>query len=290
MTNILLTGASGFLGAAVAEDLRKDYEIVALGRSPLSLPAVRNIAADLSKPLDTALLPRKIDAVLHLAQSRLYRDPSTGAADMLFVNVCVTANLLQWARDAGAKSFVYASTGSVYGQGYGVGSETDPIVPSTDLYTATKYAGESLTLAGSSPFAASALRFFTLYGPGQTQKLIAGIIERVMAGAPIQIEGERGFETQPTFIADAVAVVRAALEQRWTGIVNVAGPETVGIRHIAEVVSKRLGKEPIFEKKVSLPTCIKQPSMARLRLLMPGHEFVTLEDGIERTLSGLTRP
>uniref|UniRef100_UPI0037480321 NAD-dependent epimerase/dehydratase family protein n=1 Tax=Escherichia coli TaxID=562 RepID=UPI0037480321 len=68
---------------------------------------------NLSEGLDTAKLPRRMDAILHLAQSDRYREFPAGAPDVFRFNVDVPAQLMLWAKTAGVSRAVFASTGTV---------------------------------------------------------------------------------------------------------------------------------------------------------------------------------
>src|SRR5205814_2290751 len=74
---------------------------------------VRWHTVDLSQP-DTAVLPRQTDAVVYLAQSEHFRDFPRRAHDIFSVNVLGVQSLLEYAKTAGCRTFVLASSGGVY--------------------------------------------------------------------------------------------------------------------------------------------------------------------------------
>ena len=116
LMRVLVTGANGFVGRRLLETHSGGHELVALARTRgPELPGVEWIEHDLVEPLADARLPDRIDAVIHLAQSRRYREFPEGARDVFEVNTRSTFELLEYARRAGARSFVFASTGGVYG-------------------------------------------------------------------------------------------------------------------------------------------------------------------------------
>lgn len=284
--SVLVTGASGFLGRKVAADLSRDRQVISLGRTVVgSSNGIEHIDADLSQAVDHRRLPKAIDSVVHLAQSRRYRDGIDGVADVVAVNVTSTATLLRWAAEAGAKSFVYASTGSVYGAGSDPASEHDVLNVAGDLYAATKAAGEAIVSGFARSFAAISLRLYALYGPNQTGRMISGIVESVAAGRAVILNGPDGVMTQPTFVDDAVAAIRLAIAGRWSGAVNVAGPQAVSIRAIANLASSKLARAARFETAPSAPASVRLPSLDRLRGLMPQHRFESIESGIAKTVT-----
>ena len=111
---ILVTGAGGFIGSHILELLQGDFEIFGLFHNEPSESVgvnvlVGNLANDISD-----ILPRKIDIVLHLAQSNFYRDPKNNGKDIFDINTLSTFNLLNWAKKAGANKFIFSSTANVY--------------------------------------------------------------------------------------------------------------------------------------------------------------------------------
>ena len=110
---ILVTGADGLLGRHVLETWRGSRDIHALVRRAPDRPieGVSYIAMDLAGPLDFARLPARVDAVIHLAQSPHMRDFPDAASDIYAVNTASTAQLLDWARRAGAAEGWWWSSG-----------------------------------------------------------------------------------------------------------------------------------------------------------------------------------
>ena len=100
-----------------------------------------SVEHDLATPAGPGILPERIDAVVHLAQSDRYRDFPGGAPDIFAINVRATFELLEYALAAGASRFVFASTGGVYGYNYDRVLETHPVSP-LNFYLSSKYAAE----------------------------------------------------------------------------------------------------------------------------------------------------
>ena len=122
MQKVLITGSSGHLGARALEMLRSQYEVHAIVRTKPSTayPDVGYHEIDLSHDWSASTLPGQMDAVIHLAQSRNYRDFPAHALETFLVNTASTARLLDYACQKGARRFVLASTGGVYQSGFTV--------------------------------------------------------------------------------------------------------------------------------------------------------------------------
>ena len=163
---LLVTGATGFVGSRLIEHLAGRHELYAVSRLlPERTPeGCTWIEQDL-RALDPAALPDRVDGVIHLAQSPRYRDFPDGAEDMFAVNVASTSGLLEYARSAGARAFVLASTGGVYDY------HPDPIRESeeprpTTFYFRSKRAAELLAGSYAELFSVVVFRFFFVYGRG----------------------------------------------------------------------------------------------------------------------------
>lgn len=254
MRRIVITGASGYLGTRVVDLLRCKYDVFAIVRRSAkeSFENVTYVEVDLSKPWSTQKLPGAVDGVIHLAQARDYRKFPDKATEIFAVNATATALLLDYARRAGASSFILASTGGVYGEiGDTITSATPVNPPAGELgyYFRTKLAAEMLVHSYSGLMSINVLRPFFIYGPGQPDdRLIGRIVDSVCTGRRIQLAGEDGICLNPIYIDDAAELIDILLDRPGTRVLNVAGPDAVTIRYIAEVAGEILGRVPQFEK------------------------------------------
>jgi UDP-glucose 4-epimerase len=262
-----VTGGSGFLGRRLLP-LLAGHEVVALTRGKhVGLPAAGHVTwlpMDLSRGLDSAALPAKCDGIIHLAQSDLYRDFPSGAADVVRVNVEVPAALMRWAIDAGVSRAVFASTGTVYEPFTGPLRE-DAAVSPTGLYGASKLAAEALTLAYQSKLAVAQLRVFFLYGPGQTNMMISRLIDNVRNGATLTLprEGD-GLEFAPTYVDDTARVFVEACEQSWRGVWNVASPHAITFGALARTIGAAVGRAPVLQRTDSAAPPRMVPDLTKL--------------------------
>lgn len=237
---ILVTGAAGFIGRRVLERLEPEHEIHAVVRR--APDASREwIVQDLARRLDTARLPKRIDVVIHLAQSRRYREFPEGAEDVYAVNVGSTFQLLEYARAAGAQSFVLASTGGIYGYSYEALVESSPANP-LNFYLTSKYLAESLVANYQAFFHTVLFRFFFVYGAGQEGMLVPSLLEKVRKGDQITIAGRPGQRINPIHVDDAVGAFAPALELNRSDVFNVAGDEIVSVRELVGVIEEATGE------------------------------------------------
>ena len=105
---------------------------------------------------------------MHLAQSAHYREFPEGAPDVFAVNVALDRSAsLEYARRAGARSVVLASTGGVYGYRRHPIRELRRRAATDDVLLPLQAAAELLAEAYAELFSVVVFRFFFVYGAGQ---------------------------------------------------------------------------------------------------------------------------
>jgi len=245
---VLITGGGGFIGGYLIAGLRERHEIFALVQKRPWGTEERQVCwfeQDLTQPLDEARLPKKVDAIIHLAQSRYYRQFPDHSWDMYQVNIGSTLSLLEYGRKIGIRKFIYASSGGIYGYGYERFIETSAINPA-NFYLATKYCSELLLGNYNAYFKTVVFRFFFVYGLKQQGMLIPRLIHNIRNGDPIVIFGKEGIRINPIHITDATRVFGPSLETEVTGVFNIAGDEVISIKGLSELIGNFLGKTPKF--------------------------------------------
>ncbi len=249
---ILITGVAGLLGQKLAKKLiHNGLDVIGVVHNPDSegVAGVSIIEIDLSKEWSWGKLPNEIDVVIHLAQSSLFRDFPDSALDTFNVNIASTARLLDYAKRVGAKQFIYASSGGVYGSGSQAFKENAAIVPAGQLgyYLGSKACGEILVQSYASVFQVTVIRPFFIYGSGQNRSmLIPRLMDSVASDKPISLQGGGGIRINPVHVDDASAALVAALDTKESATYNIAGPDVLSIRQIAEAMGEHIDKAPIF--------------------------------------------
>lgn len=295
MKKVLITGASGLIGYDVIQKIQDGRDIYATSRDnrDLSFRNTQIIHCDLNKKLDSSILPKKVDAIIHLAQSEHFRQFPDNAEKVLSVNTLTTLYLLDYARKSGVKNFIYASSGGVYGFGNEGFTEDNPITLNKDLgfYIGTKLCSEIIA-ENYMPFMnIIILRFFFVYGPRQNPSmLIPRLVNFICEKKPIIFHGHDGIRINPTYVSDAAEAVARSLSLGESQTINVAGPGVLSMRRICEIIGDQLGIKPVFEilegnEPRNLIGDIKKMS----RLLSPPQ--TTFEEGITTMIQmlGLSR-
>jgi UDP-glucuronate 4-epimerase len=233
---LLVTGSAGFIGFHVARHLLdrgervigidnlNPYYDVALKHARLTQLEGRDgfafhrvDIADMAAV--TALVERHpdIDRIIHLAAQAGVRYSLTQPLAYVEANVKGQVVLLEAARRLSAlKSFVYASSSSVYGantkQPFSVEDRADHPV---SLYAATKRAGELVTESYCRLYGVpcTGLRFFTVYGPWGRPDMAAYLFtDAILAGRPIKVFNHGRMERDFTYIDDIVPAIVTAAE------------------------------------------------------------------------------
>jgi UDP-glucose 4-epimerase len=271
---VLITGATGFVGRYVLDRLAARHEVIALTRRPppAGLGSVRWIEHDFSARETQPRWPPRVDAIVHLAQSGGYRDFPRSAPDIFAVGADAPMRLLNYAREAGVRKFILASTGGLYGWSDRPVRESDAVTlesGSLGFYFAVKRASELLAEQYVGLFGVTVLRFFFVYGPGQSsEKLLPRLVQAVTDGRPIQLQGSDGIRINPIHVEDAAAAVARCLEIDAKGAINIAGPEIASLRQVGSIIGQTLGVEPIFETESHMPSRHLVADITRMRELV----------------------
>jgi nucleoside-diphosphate-sugar epimerase len=192
----------------------------------------------------------------------------------------MTIELLDYARRAGAHTFTYASSGAVYAPGPAPVEETDAPAPG-NLYAVSKLAGELAVEQYRPLLRAHVLRFFFIYGPGQRNMFVPGVLGRIRDGTAVTLAGADGIRVNPVFVADAAAATAATFELTESATLNIGGPEIVSLREIADIGGRLLGRAPSFTVTDPQPDVVA--SIDRMRVTV-GPPTVGVEEGLQLTV------
>lgn len=236
-STVLVTGAAGFIGAAVAEalmargqpvvgiDNMNDYYAVSLKRARIDRLRARHgnllrfQEVDFSDmaALDAALAETRFASIVHLGAQAGVRYSLENPQAYVASNLAGHVNMLELARARGVGHMVYASSSSVYGGNaklpFAVEDRADHPV---SLYAATKKADElmSETYAHLFRIPLTGLRFFTVYGPwGRPDMAMWKFAERILSDRPIDVYNHGEMQRDFTYIDDIVGGVLACLDR-----------------------------------------------------------------------------
>lgn len=292
---VLLTGAGGFLGGAVADELgRGGHQVSGIGASGRGGWPM----ADLRDPVQASGVVAETapEVVVHLAGQSSPEQAAEDPAEAFRSNAATTWNLLEAvAGEAPGAFFILGSSAAVYDRGdAGANSgltEDAPVGPAS-FYGASKAAAEMVTggyAARANPSVAI-LRTFNLIGPGQRKGVAAILTEAALSGAvPLPVfspEAVRDF----TDVRDAARAVAMVAEAGTAGTFNLCTGSPVRIADLAGMVATTAGMDPESvipaerEGKGSGDLLVGDPT--GLREAVGWEPAIPLEESVRTMLSG----
>lgn len=298
----VVTGGAGFIGSHLVERLLADgWHVTAIDNGSVgrpqnlahlsSNPALKVVWADVTD--HAVIAPHFIGAerVFHLAALADIVPSIERPTDYFRSNVVGTESVLEAARAAKVKRFVYAASSSCYGipEIYPT-PETAPIQPQYP-YALTKRLGEEMVLHWGQVYGMPvvALRFFNVYGPrartSGTYGAVFGVfLAQKIHGKPYTVVGD-GTQTRDfTFVTDvAAALVRAADSEVAGEVFNVGSGNTYSVNRLVELLG---GPVTYIPKRPGEPDCTFA-DISKIRRVLDWEPKVSLEEGVRRMLERL---
>jgi UDP-glucose 4-epimerase len=307
----LVTGGAGFIGSNLVDALlARGDEVTVLddlstGRRENLDAALENGAALVEEDIRDAAAVTKLaesarpEVVFHLAAQIDVRKSIADPAFDASVNVGGTANVLEAARGAGARRFVFVSTGgAIYGEGEGQQlplGEDAPVEP-LSAYGQSKFAAEGYLALYERLYGLSgvALRLGNVYGPRQDPLGEAGVIAifcgRLQAGERPTVFGDGTQTRDYIYVGDVVAAALAAAEAEATGPINIGTGVETDVLELARLLAE-LGDAGDFEPELAPPRTgeVQRISIdpARAERELGWSAGVGLEEGLRLTLDSL---
>jgi nucleoside-diphosphate-sugar epimerase len=203
---VMITGATGFVGGALARRLLDEgAQVTAFVRSPAKAGWLRDrgaaiVEGDIAEPAAAALAVKGCRFVFHIAAATGGPYPK-----QVWTNVTGTQTIAQAAADAGCERLVHMSTLSVYGNCYrGDVTEERPLAPGAASYGRTKVAAERalIEIAQRTGLAYSIIRPGMIYGPGSS--MWTGQLFRLARLRPTPFFGDGNIIVPAIFIDDVI--------------------------------------------------------------------------------------
>jgi UDP-glucuronate 4-epimerase len=322
---VLVTGSAGFIGSRVSErllergdevvglDILSDYYDVQLKLDRLAKIKDRKgfteARIDLADRDAMAKLfaDHKPDGVINLAAQAGVRHSLEAPQEYVDSNLVGFANILEGCRNTGVKHLVFASSSSVYGTNEHMPfSEHDRVDHPISLYAASKRANELMahTYAHLFGFAATGLRFFTVYGPwGRPDMALFLFTKAIIAGEPIDVFNNGEMKRSFTYIDDIVEGVIRTLDtppapKPVSGdfedpassatapfrVFNIGSDNAVGLMRYIEILEENLGLKAIKNMLPMQPGDVAATwaNVDDLRDAVGYHPTTSVEDGVKK--------
>jgi UDP-glucuronate 4-epimerase len=289
--SILVTGAAGFIGAAVCDrllargenvvglDSLNDYYSVELKQARLSrLERASSgrfdfLRADFTEAqgLEAVLGSYPVERIVHLGAQPGVRYSLVNPHAYVQANVLGHLNLLEFARERRVAHMTYASSSSVYGGNRKVPfSVEDRVDHPRSLYAATKKADElfSETYAHLHRLPLTGLRFFTVYGPWGRPDMMPWIFtSKILQGEAIPVFNEGKMWRDFTYINDIVDGVIACLDSppqddgaEKTGgskaphaVYNIGNNRSEPLMKVIRIIEEACGRKAVLDMQPMQP-------------------------------------
>ena len=252
---VLITGGAGFIGSNLARRLaaRGDrvriLDDLSIGQLPYLAGVPHELVrGSLADAETVAAAVTGVDAIVHLAARAGIDDSVRDPLGTFEANVAWSVGLMEAARLAGVRRFVFASSNAAAGDHPPPSDERDlphPLSP----YAASKLAIEAYGQAYAATYglAACSLRFSNAYGPNSLHKrsVVAAWLRAALAGQPIEINGDGSQTRDFVFVDDLGSAVIAALDAPEADVAGElfqagTGVETT-VAALADEISRAVG-------------------------------------------------
>jgi len=252
MSKCLVTGGAGFIGShIVSKLLHNNHEVVVIDNESSEAndafnwyDDADNHVVDISDFDACRPLFDGVEYVFHLAAHSRIQIAMERPTECLETNYFGTYNMLECAKQVGARRFINSSTSSIYGL-----ANKPPLVetmPSDclNVYSASKHGAETLChmyykLHGLRTIT---LRYFNVYGArqplkGQYAPVIGLFEEQKKRGEPLTIVGDGEQRRDFTHVSDVVNANICAMMTNWTGVMNIGSGKNHSVNELAAMIS-----------------------------------------------------
>jgi UDP-glucose 4-epimerase len=297
----VVTGGAGFIGSHMVELLlSKEFEVRVIddltgGRlanleSMKTNPRLKVDTRDVRtlKAVDT--LFHGADHVYHFAGKGDIVPSITHPYEYMSVNVMGTVNVLECARSAQVKRFVYAASSSCYGLADVPTRETAPVRPEYP-YALSKNLGEQAVLHWGKVYglAVNSVRIFNAYGPrsrttGAYGAVFGVFLAQKLAGKPFTVVGDGTQKRDFIFVKDLAEAFFAVADSKITGrIYNAGAGNPQSINRLVELLSEGKAEVVNLPKRPGEPECT-WADIALIKKEIGWSPRTTFEQGVKNML------
>lgn len=241
--NILVTGATGFIGKNVICFLNKQSNIQTWGISKNggSIDKTFIHQVDLTNKLSVSEWKKDkpiFDAIFHLAATIPNSYNESQYQSCFLTNITIDNNVLSLV-ESPETTFVYISSTSVYGKSEKTPIHEDSRILPDNYYSLGKYMGELMCQmeAQKKGFVATSLRISAPYGPNQKMRTVINIfIDAAISSYDLLYYGSGNRSQTFTYIDDVVQSIWLAYTNRTSGIFNIASNRNINMKELAQLI------------------------------------------------------
>ncbi len=234
------------------------------------------------------LVEEPIDAIVHLAAKAGVRPSIENPLSYQQANVIGLQVMLDFAKEKNVRQFVFASSSSVYGiNDHYPWKESEQLMP-VSPYAMTKLAGEMLGHVYNKLFGIRfiALRFFTVYGPGQRPDLaIHKFTKALINDRPITMFGDGATSRDYTYIDDIVSGIIASIEYDKSDfeIFNLGNNYSISLKELIRSIEQITGKKAVIEQFPDQPGDVPKTfaDISKAKYMLGYNPATKLQDGLK---------
>ena len=307
LKNILLTGASGFIGSHLVEELvNAGKSITILLRSKNRLGCLNFVNSKLLRKCrifegniinynDVKVAVKGNDAILHLASNSGFSSTMDNTAEIIETSLLGVNNIIHSAKDTNVEKILFTSSSDVYGKpNYLPVDELHPLC-GRSIYAMSKIASEILLKHLSKQYGinVSILRLFNTYGPRQSNRgVIPSIIEQLLTSEEIKV-GNISPSRDFTYISDTITGIIKVLESKtiMNQIINIGSGNNHRVSNVIDriflitgnnktIINKMKNKRP-SELEINEIVCDNQ----KLKNLIDWEPSISIEIGLKKTIA-----
>jgi len=255
MTISIVTGGAGFIGSHIVEKLKRlDHMVVVIDNEYSDNDNFHwrkdtlNVNIDITDYKALKKACTGADYIFHLAAEARIGPAIENPVNALNINTIGTCNVLQCAREVGAKKVLYSSTSSGYGLNEAPNVETQPD-DCLNPYSVSKIAGEKLCKMYTDLYGLNTIifRYFNVFGEraprkGQYAPVTGIFLRQKAAGEPLTIVGDGEQRRDYIYVKDvANANIMAAIsnpdDDAYGQVYNVGSGKNYSVNEIASFIS-----------------------------------------------------
>ena len=262
---MLVTGGSGFIGQnLIASALDAGWSVTSLDCSTFEGPPHERLTCyvgDITHYADVVKAMKECSAVVHLAAQVSVQESIQNPEETMRINVEGTQHVLDAATQCGVNNIILASSAAVYGNATDLPLEEEAAGECISPYAASKWLNEKQVLeARQQGLNAIALRFFNVYGPGQSVDSVYGaviptFVECMTMGKRPTVFGDGATTRDFVHASDVASAILSLLNantlQHQEHVYNVATSKETSLLDLIQVLNTILLEKGALQQPVA---------------------------------------
>lgn len=251
MSNILVTGGSGFIGSNLVKELiAKGHNVSIIDIKDSINSECQHYKYNICHDRFLEDFDERYDFIFHMA-AWISIPESIVNPNKYFENVSGTFNILKFAERTGVKRVIFSSSASVYGNAKPPHFES-MATKCFNMYAQSKLSGENLMEMWSKLYKTDtvSLRYFNIFGPGQDEcspyaAVIPKFIQKIINNEVITVFGDGEQKRDFIYINDVInANINSMLNERINGeVINIASGKSISINELIKLLETVSGKK-----------------------------------------------